>query len=160
MIEPDKRPSRGAPPTITFAIRAYSDTDYPAVSDILNRGKLVDDARDNRECLARKIENDPGSIFVAQANDGKVIGTVFTVSDGWAAFIFRLAVHPDFRGSKNENDKTVGMLLMETAEARLRSQGARDVGITVNDEQLTLKAWYERQGYRQTGSYRFMWKDL
>ena len=141
--------------------RAYTDADYAAVAEILDRAKLVDPERDNRECLARKIEKDPGSIFVATTSDGQVIGTVFTVSDGWAAFIFRLAVHPDFRGGVDgPSGKSAGIILMEAAEARLRAQGARDVGITVNDEYIPLKTWYEQQGYRPTGMYRFLWKTL
>jgi ribosomal protein S18 acetylase RimI-like enzyme len=145
---------------LQLAVRAYTDADYPAVAEILDKAKLVDPERDNRECLARKIEKDPGSIFVA-TREKRVIATVFTVSDGWAAFIFRLAVHPDFRGKVDgQSGKSVGVVLMEAAEARLRAQGARDVGITVNDEYVPLKAWYEQQGYKPTGMYRFLWKNL
>jgi ribosomal protein S18 acetylase RimI-like enzyme len=146
---------------LEVTIRAYNDADYSAVGEILDRAELVDPFRDNRECMARKIEKDPGSIFVATTLDGQVIGTVFTVSDGWAAFIFRLAVHPDFRGKVDgSSGKSVGVLLMESAETRLRDQGARDVGITVNDEYTPLKSWYEQQGYKPTGMYRFLWKNL
>jgi len=146
---------------LQVATRAYADSDYPAVAEILDKAKLVDPERDNRECLARKIEKDPGSIFVATNSEGRVIGTVFTVSDGWAAFIFRLAVHPDVRGkSDGQSGKSTGVILMEAAEARLRAQGARDVGITVNEEYVSLKTWYEQQGYKPTGMYRFLWKTL
>lgn len=142
-------------------IRAYCDEDYPSIAAILEHAKLVDSQRDNRECFAKKIEKDPGSIFVATDSDNKVIGTVFTVSDGWAAFIFRLAVDPNYRGKVSEpSGKSVGLLLMEAAEARLRSQNAKDVGITVNDDFVPLKTWYEQQGYKPTGMYRFMWKSL
>ncbi len=142
-------------------IRSYQSSDYPAVAEILDKAKLVDPERDNEECLARKNEKDPGSIFVATTSEGRVVGSVFTVSDGWAAFIFRLAVHPDFRGNIDDSSgKSIGVLLMEGAEARLRAQGARDVGITVNDEYTPLKTWYEQQGYKPTGMYRFMWKTL
>lgn len=146
---------------IQVATRAYTDADYPAVAEILDKAKLVDPERDNRECLARKIEKDPGSIFVATTSEGRVIGTVFTVSDGWAAFIFRLAVHPDFRSKiDGPSGKSAGIILMEAAEARLRGQGARDVGIAVNDEYVPLKTWYQQQGYKPTGMYRFLWKSL
>lgn len=142
-------------------MRAYCDHDYLAVSQILEMSNLVDQQRDNRDCFAQKIEKDPGSIFVATNSEGRVIGTVFTVSDGWAAFIFRLAVHPDFRAKVDLIcAKSVGVMLMEAAEARLRSQGAQDVGITVHEEYVPLKSWYEQQGYRPTGLYRFMWKTL
>lgn len=146
---------------LVLEVRTYRDGDFIEVFRILERSKLVDPERDNRDCLARKIEKDPGSIFVATESNGAIVGTVFTVSDGWAAFIFRLAVDPDFRGKIDESKgKTVGVILMEAAEARLRSQGARDVGIIVNDDYVPLKNWYERQGYKPTGMYRFMWKTL
>ncbi len=142
-------------------IRAYQDSDYPSVASILDQSKLVDPERDNQECFARKIKNDPGSIFVACNLESEIVGTVFTVSDGWAAFIFRLAVHPDYRGQIDRiSGKTIGVLLMESAEARLRAQGAKDVCITVHDEYATLKAWYQKQDYRPTGMFRFMWKIL
>lgn len=157
---PEPEPTRRQQ-SLQVLTRAYSDFDYPAVAEIFDRAKLVDPERDNRECLARKSEKDPGSIFVATNLEGRVIGTVFTVSDGWAAFIFRLAVHPDFRGEVDLlSRKTVGVILMEAAEARLRAQGARDVGITVNDEYAALKSWYQQQGYKPTGMYRFLWKTL
>ncbi len=148
-------------PPFKINIRYYEDADYLGVAEILDLALLVDPERDNRDCFARKIVKDPGSIFVAETFNRRIVGTVFTVSDGWAAFIFRLAVHPEFRGRVDERSgKTVGVTLMEAAEARLRDQGARDVGITVNDEFTQLKAWYEGQGYRQTGMYRFLWKTL
>jgi GNAT superfamily N-acetyltransferase len=70
-------------------------------------------------------------------------------------------VHPDFRGKVDgRSGKSTGIVLMEAAESRLRAQGARDVGITVNDENAPLKTWYEQQGYKPTGMYRFLWKKL
>jgi ribosomal protein S18 acetylase RimI-like enzyme len=158
MPQPNQRPRELK---IEIGVRAYTDADYSAVAEILEAAKLVDAARDNQVCMQRKIEKDPGSIFVATTTAGKVIGTVFTVSDGWAAFIFRLAVHPEFRGQVDRTSgKSAGIILMEAAEARLRAQGAKDVGITVDDKLEPLKAWYQSQGYGPTGMYRFLWKNL
>ena len=145
---------------LKISINFCDESCFSAVRAILDECNLTDPERDTPECFAKKIAKDPGSIFVARDQTGAIAGTVFTVSDGWAAFIFRLAVLPSFRGIVDINTgKTVGLALMEAAEQRLRTEGARDIGIIVNDELVSLKNWYEKQGYKQTGMYRFMWKN-
>lgn len=159
----DSNPETGNKLTqkIEIQIRPYQDSDYEGLRHILDKGNLTHTGRDVPDCLAEKGKQDPGSIMVAVTPESKVLGCIFTVSDGWAAFIFRLAVHPDCR-SKPElfGGKSLGQQLMEAAETRLRGEGAIDVAILVSDEEASLQNWYKKQGYDPTGSYRFMWKDL
>lgn len=134
-------------------IRDYGDSDYEAVRTNLQEGSLIDPVADTREKLLEKITRNPGSIIVAE-DESRVVGNVFLVEDGWAAFVFRLAVHPTYRG------RGIGSLLMTEAERRLRERGVSEVAIFVNDADEELKRYYQKRGFIATGSYRFMYKPL
>ena len=136
-----------------MTIRDYLDSDYDDVRNNLEEGKLFDPVVDTREKFLRKVTKNHGSIIVAEENS-QAIGNVFTVDDGWAAFIFRLAVHSSYRG------QGIGALLMNEAERRLREKGCEEVSIFVNDANERLKEYYKRQRFISTGSYRFMYKPL
>lgn len=134
-------------------IRDYLDSDYEQVKVILQEGKLFDPVIDTRQNFLKKTTRNLGSIIVAEA-DNCAVGNVFTVDDGWAAFVFRLGVHSEYRR------RGIGSLLMTEAERRLREKGCEEVSIFVNDADERLKNYYRKQGFLSTGSYRFMYKPL
>lgn len=136
-----------------MVIRDYLDSDYENVRDNLEQGKIFDPVVDTKEKLLKKITQNPGSIIIMEENN-QAIGNVFTVDDGWAAFIFRLAVRSSYRG------QGIGALLMAEAERKLREKGCEEVSIFVNDADERLKEYYQKQGFIPTGSYRFMYKPL
>lgn len=118
-------------------IRDYGDSDYGAVRTNLQEGSLFDPVADTREELLEKITRNPGSIVVAE-DQGRVVGNVFILVDGLAAFIFRLAVHSTYRG------RGIDSLLMTEAERQVQERGVREVTIFVNNADEELKEYYRK----------------
>ncbi len=111
-------------------IRSYQNSDYQAVREILESGKLFWERSDNEESLERKIKQNPDSILVA-VEDGRIVGTQFIVED-FMTFLFRLAVHPEYRR------RGIGAALMERGEEMLRQRGHKHVNILVETSDAEL----------------------
>ena len=133
-------------------IRNYQPTDFSEVRDILQLGGLFYEQIDNADSLERKVRQVPDTIIVA-VDDGKVIGTEVIVPD-FFPFLFRLAVHPDFR------NRGIGRQLMQRGEEILRSKGFDHVNILVASNDLELQEYYQRQGYEKGNTYTWMYKDF
>ena len=133
-------------------IRTYKKADFQLVKQILELGKLYYERTDNEQELERKIQRDPNSILVA-IEDGKIVGTQFIVED-FMSFLFRLAVHPDYRR------KGIGRTLMQKGEEILRHRGHRDINILVAAEDEELQNLYERFGYEKGHKYVWMVKQF
>ncbi len=137
----------------TIHIRDYADSDYEDVRKNLEDGALFDADWDSRENLTHKIERNPGSIIVAIA-DHEVIGNVYIVEDGWAAFIFRLAVRKPYRR------RGIATMLLKEAEKRLAEKGVKEVALLVRNEEDELKSFYGKRGYALKRKYHGMAKEL
>jgi len=134
-------------------IRPYLPSDYDRVRGLLIEGKIFDEVWDSQANLTEKISLAPESILVAELDD-LVVGSIYIMSDGWCAFIYRLIVQDDQRR------QGVGTKLMEAAEAQLRSKGVPEVCLYVTEENPALQDWYAKRGYGGTNRYRSMWKKL
>ncbi len=133
-------------------IRHYRPSDYPYVKEILEQGGLFWEISDSDEQLKRKIENDPGSIIVAE-EDGKVVGTNFMVFD-FLPFMFRVAVHQDHRGSG------VFGQLMDRGEQMIKERGYHHVTVLVNTNHPEVQELYQKRGYAKGNTYVWMTKEF
>ena len=133
-------------------IRNYTPLDFPQVKEILKEGKLFYEQIDNAEALEKKVKQAPDTIIVAVEN-GRVIGTEVIVPDLFP-FLFRLAVHPDFR------KRGVGRKLMQRGEEILKSKGYDHVNILVTSNDLELQEYYQQQGYEKGNTYTWMFKEF
>lgn len=96
--------------------------------------------------LRRKIEAQPDLAYVAEC-EGKIIGTVIGGFDGWWAWIYRVAVHPDYQ------HQGIGTQLVEEMHRRLEALGADTVCAVVSPQNegilgLLAKVGYSERGYR------------
>jgi len=133
-------------------IRNYTVDDYGSVKQLLvNRG-LYYEPFDSPERLSEKISRDPKSILVATEAE-RVVGTVRLMEDGSMAFIFRLAVNPEYR------NRGIGRNLMEEAERELFRRGYIEANILVEEENSGLQEYYERQDYEKGNVYIWMTKE-
>lgn len=133
-------------------IRNYHTKDFSDVKKILEKGNLFWEKSDNKKELEKKIKKDPLSIIVAVENN-KIVGTQFIVTD-FMPFLFRLAVHPDYRG------RGIGMKLMQKGEKILRKKGHNHVNILVSTKDKKLQNSYKKQGYKKGNTYRWMMKEF
>ncbi len=100
------------------------------------------------------ISKDPESILVATKKN-KVIGSVYVLDPGWAAFLFRLAVR------KAHQEEGVGSALVEDAHRRLKLRGVKRCGLFINSDDTKLHSFYTRLGYSaMKKTHRAMWIDF
>lgn len=135
------------------SVRYYKDSDYDDVKQTLQEGELYDDVWETQENLRRKIERDQESILLA-IDDGKIVGCVFIVENGWNAFIWRLSVRKEYR------KQGIGKILMQKAEEIIKKRGLKESSLFVDTKNDDLKQWYTKQGYIKTSDYTFFYKKL
>lgn len=133
-------------------IRNYQNSDFPAVKEILEKGGLYWDGSDNEKALDRKIQKDPDSILVA-VEDERVVGTQLVIDD-FMPFLFRLSVHPEYRG------KGIGTELLQRGEKILRARGHNHINILVDSDDTELQNLYVKQGYEKGHKYQWMTKEF
>jgi ribosomal protein S18 acetylase RimI-like enzyme len=136
-----------------IAISSYSPSDYPAVKQILLDGDNFYGQTDAEENFNRKITRNPDSILVAK-KDSLIVGLIIIVEDGWIPFLFRLAVHKEYR------KQGTGTLLMTEAEKRCKDKNYSEIYILVEDKNEELKHYYQNMGYKGGTPYVFMSKSL
>ncbi|MFA5966983.1 MAG: GNAT family N-acetyltransferase [Patescibacteria group bacterium] len=134
-------------------IRPYIPIDYPDIKQNLIEGDLFYEELDNEGRINQKIQNNPNSILVTEL-DGKAVGNVFIMDDGWMALIFHLAVRKDYQ------HKGIGTELLKAAESYLKDKGYKEVQIVVREANPELLGYYEKLGYQKGGSFRWMTKEL
>jgi predicted N-acetyltransferase YhbS len=89
-----------------------------------------------------------GTFFVAGDEDG-LAGCVFVELRGERAYLGLLSVSPTRRR------QGLGGLLMTHAEAFCREKGCRFVDIDIVNLRTELSPYYQRHGYRETGTAPF-----
>lgn len=108
-----------------------------------NDGRPADDRQDVTVLLAR----DPAALLIAEAG-GSVVGTLICGWDGWRFHLYRLAVHPDWRG------RGVARLLIAEAERRASEVGAKRIdALVLSHNELGVHFW-EAAGYRRQDDWR------
>lgn len=138
---------------ISVSIRSYLPEDYSAVRRNLEQGGIINKQIDTAENLAGMVSDKSDSILVAEV-DGKVVGSLFIMDNGWMAIVFRLAVRERYR------ERGVGTKLLRAAEERLTEKGYEEVQILVDEKKKELHDWYRRRGYEDDIVYLWLAKPL
>jgi len=133
-------------------LRNYIPSDYIKVKEILVEADLYVSTWDDEERLKNRIENKADSIIVAVI-DEKVVGNVYLIDDV-LPFIFRLAVKKEYR------NHGIGKSLISEAIDRLKKHGNSEIAFFVDENNEELKEWYRKQGFKEAGVWRAMWKDI
>lgn len=127
----------------SFTLRAAVAADVDKVLELWrDSAENANRPVDTRAAVEALLRRDPDALIVA-ADDGELIGTIIAGWDGWRCHLGRLAVRPDRRR------QGVGAALLEAAESRLESLGARRLDAMVLDgNDLGRQIWMAR-GYRR-----------
>jgi ribosomal protein S18 acetylase RimI-like enzyme len=91
--------------------------------------------------LKRLIAETPSALFVAEAEDGSMIGALIAAWDGWRGNMYRLAVHPAHRR------QGIGRRLLDAGERHLRELGTRRVTALVAHDDAVAAAFWDGAGY-------------
>ena len=139
---------------MSIKIRPYRRSDYKQLQSLLIESGLFYEKIDSKKRIESKVEMDKKSILVA-TDGGKLIGSIFILDDrGWLAFVFHLAVDKRYRG------RGVGSRLLLEAEKLLKMRGGHEVYLLIDVENMEVEDFYRKNGYKESGLYRWMGKDI
>jgi ribosomal protein S18 acetylase RimI-like enzyme len=82
----------------------------------------------------------PDGLLVAES-DGRIVGALVAVWDGWRGNMYRLAVLPSYRR------RGIARRLVEEGHSRLRAKGARRVTALVASDEEEAKSLWRALGY-------------
>lgn len=136
-------------------IRSYKDADYPQLKSLYQHtewyGGMIDEARDGRERLSRKVAQDPDAILVSETN-GQLTGTISIIEDGRVAWLYRFVV--------NDFDPEMTKLLYDTAIGILKKRGHTQVLVYSEPKNSNLDDRYQTLGMTKGSEYTCYWKDI
>ena len=123
-------------------IRAMTVNDYEKVYDLWMscRGMGLNDLDDSAEGIARFLQRNPGTCFVAAEGDA-IAGAVTAGHDGRRGYIYHTAVRPEYRR------QGIGQKLVDAALQALKGCGIHKVALVVFEKNETGNAFWEEMGF-------------
>lgn len=91
------------------------------------------------------LVDDPRSAVLVAERQAGIVGAAIAAFDGWRAFIYHVAVDPDYR------HLGIGGALIEEAERYLTSAGARCAFVMVHEDNTDGLALVGQRGYLPEG---------
>ena len=150
-------------------IRQYQPADYKALIGVWKAADIDLDDTDSLKAIEHNLKRNKNGyrIFVAEAQmvdartntpNGKprLAGGVITTYDGRRAYIYHLAVHPDFRSVG------LGQALLETCEHQAQLWEAKYLRLTArtNASRAAARKMYEESGWKADQSIWVYHKTL
>jgi len=138
-------------------IRSYLSSDYEKVKalylDSSLYGGQFDEARDAKEVLEKKIQQDPHAILVAEIN-GIMVGSISYIEDGRVAMLFRFVVQ------KQSMEEEVTEALFNKARTYLKEKGHTQILVYTPTHDERLQERYRLLGLRRGEDYTCYWQDI
>jgi ribosomal protein S18 acetylase RimI-like enzyme len=100
--------------------------------------------RTDASSLEEMLKN-PDAIILKYAEGKKILGCVYLEKQIDTLYLGMLSVDPDIQA------KGIGKKLLRAAEDHAKKIGCPSISMTVISVRKELIAWYERNGYRDTG---------
>jgi ribosomal protein S18 acetylase RimI-like enzyme len=123
-------------------VRPAQVNDAPAVLELWARARSEHATTSDRaEDIERLLDDTPGALLVAEADDGEIVGVLIAGWDGWRGNMYRLAVRPDYRRHG------IARRLVAVGEEHLRRLGTRRVTALVGYDDAVAAAFWEAAGY-------------
>lgn len=112
-------------------------------------GMGLNDLDDSKEGIAKYLERNPDTCFVAEEN-GEIIGVILAGNDGRRGYIYHTAVHPSHR------NQHIGRSLVESVLNAFRSIGIHKAALVVFERNESGNAFWEKMGFsrREDLAYR------
>lgn len=127
-------------------IRSFQLSDANQVMELLQAALKEDCYEDTKRAFARQLSWDSELIMVAEV-DEEIVGTLIGTIDQNTGFIYRTAVHPDYRR------QGVGKNLVTAMEQRFKQRNISRIMIAGDDHNKAIAPLYEAMGY---GASKFL----
>ena len=126
-----------------FGIRPMSIADYDQLRALWlsTPGMGLNDLDDSREGIARYLERNPHTCFVATENGFDVTGAIMCGHDGRRGYIYHTCVRADRQG------EGIGRALVEAALDALHAEGIHKVALVVFGRNDKGNAFWEKLGF-------------
>ncbi len=123
-------------------IRTMTISDYDAVYELWLscKGMGLNNLDDSREGIAKFLERNPETCFVA-VKDDKVIGVIIAGNDGRRGYIYHTAVNPEFRR------QGIAKQLVDAALSALKNLGINKVALLVFERNTSANTFWEKIGF-------------
>ena len=132
-------------------IRTMKITDYEKVYALWMSCKNMgfNDIDDSKEGIARFLERNPNTSFVAIEND-ELLGIILGGHDGRRGYIYHMSV------AENHRKKGIGSSLVEKCLESFKNENISKVALLVFKYNETGNAFWEKQGFilREDVNYR------
>jgi ribosomal protein S18 acetylase RimI-like enzyme len=127
---------------MSFLIRPAGVVDAAEVLSLWADAEAEPTHTDNVASITALISHDPAALIVAE-NEGRIVGSIIAGWDGWRGSVYRLAVAPDYRR------RGLGRHLLDAAENRLATIGARRLQATVVETDQRADGFWRASGWEQ-----------
>jgi ribosomal protein S18 acetylase RimI-like enzyme len=92
-----------------------------------------------------KMMNDPNAAILTYRNENQILGCVYLQKQNTDLYLGMFSVNPELQGGG------IGKKLLVAAEDHARKNGCDAIVMNVISVRDELIAWYERNGYKDTG---------
>ena len=131
-------------------VRAARPDELDDVLDLWDVSRDSPRETDDPPSLRALARHDPDGLLVAESN-GRVVGSLIAVWDGWRGNMYRLTVHPSYRR------RGFAGRLVATGEERLRALGARRISALARRRDSRAAHVWQSAGYDyEEGTGRFV----
>ena len=129
--------------SIPVSIRLMRADDFPQLLALWQSctGMGLNDVDDTPEGIARFLERNPTTCFVAQSDDGGILGAILSGHDGRRGYIYHTAV-----SSSARHRGIASQLVSHVCEAMKREDIAK-VELVVFSRNAAGNAFWETQGF-------------
>ena len=135
-------------------IRLMKPTDYSQVVEVWQAAGLgVDDYDDSWSRLKQLVEKNQGGCLVA-ANEGQILGAVLGTYNGQRAWVYHLAVKPEYQG------QGIGKALMVKLEEWCQRVGAKKIKLAVLKTNNQVIDFYQKLSYEREDDAVTLEKNL
>lgn len=124
-----------------IAIREMVDADAPALVALWREAGVSRPWNDPQRDIAFARRGPHSTLLVADEG-GELVGSVMLGEDGHRGWVYYLAASPERQRAG------IGRALMQAAEIWLAARGVWKVQLLVRGENLGVRAFYEKLGYR------------
>ena len=127
-----------------YKIRNMDIKDFPQIINLWENapGVGLNENDDSEKSIKLFLEKNPNICFVAELENGEIIGTIMAGNDGRRGHIYHLMVKNEYR--KNG----IGKKLLEEAENGLKKEGIRKIFLVVFKENEIGNIFWENNGYK------------